>query len=195
MKEQITGLFTKIHLKNNFKLLVFFCVLLILKSCIKDCPDEVKTTKKTYSISEVVKKTFPYNFKDTQVWINVNTNDTLHYILKDSLSTYDTSYSTSLEGCKENNYVYTESLAYNLICTENSLFNYNHIYKSYLGLGFDEKVKFMNVVYTEFGGDLIDIYNYGIIFKSVYVSEYFAENKSFGILRITANKKKLYRIK
>lgn len=191
MKEQIKGLITKIHLKNNFKLLVFFCVLLILKSCIKDCPDEVKTTKETYSISEVVKKTFPYNFKDTQVWINVNTNDTLHYILKDTLSTFDTSYSTPLEGCKENNYVFNERFTFEFQCLEDSFLNYSHSYKS----KYHELLIMNNIIYQEFGPKLNDIDNFGILYKNVYISEYFAENELLGFLRITANKKKLYRIK
>jgi hypothetical protein len=194
MKEQITGLITRIHLKNNFKLLMFFCVLLILKSCIKDCPDEEKTTKETYSISEVVKKTFPYNFKDTQVWINVNTNDTLHYILKDTLSTYDTSYSTPLEGCKENNYVFDEGFNYNFYCLEDSTFNYTHIFQLDEG-AFFYYIKFKNIRYPEYAGVLQDINNFGVIFNQTNVSEYFSKSKSLGILRITANKKKLYRIK
>jgi hypothetical protein len=169
-------------------------LLLVCNSCSKNCPDEVKTTKKTYSISEVVKKTFPYNFKDTQIWINVNTNDTLHYILKDTLSTYDTTYSTPLEGCKENNYVYDEGFYYNFYCLENSTFNYSHIFQLDEG-AFFYYIKFKTIHYPEYAGELQDINNFGVIFNKTNVSKYFSKSKSMGILRITANNEKLFRIK
>jgi hypothetical protein len=141
-----------------------------------------------------VKKTFPYNFKDTQTWINVNTNDTLHYILKDTVSTYDTTYSTPLEGCKENNYVYDEGFNYNFYCLEDSTFNYTHIFQLNGG-AFFHYIKFKTIRYPHYGGDVIDIDNYGFKLKKVYVSKYFSENDSLGILRITANNEMLYRIK
>lgn len=191
MKKQITGLIAKVNLKNYSNLLVLFCTMLIFDSCSEDCPDEVKTTKEIYLMGEIVKKTFPYNFKDTQIWINVNTNDTLHYILKDTVSTYDTTYSTPLEGCKQNNYVFRERFTFEFQCLEDSFLNYSHCYKS----KYHELLIMNNIIYQEYGPKLNDIDNFGIIYKNVYISEYFAENELLGFLRITANKKKLYRIK
>lgn len=178
------------------KLLTLIWLIWFFGGCGKiNCPDERTYSYMYYNISENIKQTFPYRFKDTQIWINVNTNDTLHYILKDTVSSYDISSTSTTEGCRETNYFYSERLTYQFNCLEDTLFNYNYIYQLDKGSGFYYHIKFNLIEYVEYGGKLEDIDNYGIIYKDINVSKYFAKSISLGLLRITVGKDKIYRIK
>ena len=183
-------------MKQITKLIYFFFLSILFYACSKDnCPDGITYSYTYYNIGENAYQTFPYRFKDTQTWINVNTTDTLHYILKDTVSSYDIYFSSPTEGCRENNYKYSERLTYKFNCLEDTFYNYNYIYQSSLGLGYDYHIKFNKIEYVEYGGKLQDIDNFGIIYKDISVYKYFARNVSLGILRITVGDTKLYRIK
>jgi|DEB19_MinimDraft_2_1074335.scaffolds.fasta_scaffold01664_6 hypothetical protein len=182
---------------KNTKLIYYFLLSITFYACGKiNCPDERTYSYKYYNIKDNIdKQTFPYQFKDTQIWINVNTNDTLHYILKDTVSSYDISSTSTTEGCRETNYKYSERLTYKFNCLEDTFFNYNYTYQSDKGFGYDRYLKFNKIEYVEYGGKLEDIDNYGIIYKDINVSKYFARIDSLGILRITVGSDKIYRIK
>jgi len=182
-------------MKTITKLFYLFLLSMLFYACSKDdCPKGIKYTYKYYNISENIKKTFPYQFKDTQVWINVNTNDTLRYILKDTVSSYDTTMVSPTDGCVENNYTYNERLRYDFTCLEDTIYNYNYIYQLD-GCCFLYRVKLNKIEYYEYGGKLEDIDNFGNIYKDVSVSKYFSKKNSLGILRITVGNIKLYRIR
>jgi hypothetical protein len=184
-------------MKTITKLFYFFLLSNLFYACSKDdCPKGIKYSYKYFKVVDnIEKKTFPYQFKDTQIWINVNTNDTLRYLLKDTVSSYDTTMVSPPYGCVENNYTYSEQLNYNFLCVKDTFFNFSYIYQSDLGLGFLELLRFNKILYQEQGGSVININNFGMIYKDIYVSKFFAENDSVGIVRITLNNTKLYRIK
>lgn len=184
-------------MKTSTKLIyLFFLLSITFYACGKiNCPDERTYSYRYYNIDENAYQTFPYRFKDTQIWINVNSNDTLHYILKDTISSYDISSTSTTEGCRETNYKYSERLTYLFNCLEDTFYNYNYIYQSDKGFGYDHYLKFNKIEYVEYGPKLQDIDNFGIMYKSIYVSKYFTECDSLGILRISIENTKLYRIK
>lgn len=165
-------------------------LLLICSSCNKDCPDGITYSYKTYTISENAKQTFPYHFKDTQVWINVNTNDTLHYILKDTVSSLDTLLKSPTDGCVQNNYTYNGTFTYKFNCLEDSLFDYKIKYN----VEFDPYLFFNNMEYSNFYPLIDSILNYNKIYYKVFLGKYFSDNKENGVVRITINSTKLYRI-
>jgi hypothetical protein len=181
------------------KLKLFTCILfiiLLINACSKDdCPKGIKYTFEYYNISENIKKTFPYQFKDTQVWINVNTNDTLHYILKDTVSSYDTTLVSPTDGCVENNYTYTGRFTYKFNCLEDSSYNYLYTYRYSNGLGLDPYLKFNKIQYYTYIKTYDSIINYSKTYTKVRDRKFFWENYEIGILRITINNIKLYRIK
>ena len=171
-------------------------IIFIINACSKDdCPKGIKYTYEYHNISENIKETFPYQFKDTQVWINVNTNDTLHYILKDTVSSYDTTLVSPTDGCVENNYTYTGRFTYKFNCLEDSSYNYLYTYRYSNGLGLDPYLKFNKIEYSNFYPIKDTIINYNKIYNKVFLGKNFSDNKENGILRITINNIKLYRIK
>ena len=178
---------------KKLKLLPFLLfIILLINACSKDdCPKGIKYTYTYYNISEDVKKTFPYQFKDTQVWINVNTNDTLRYILKDTVSSYDTTMVSPTDGCVENNYFYNQIFSYNFLCLSDSFLNYSHSYyydiRQYL---FFKKTNYYTYISTN-----DTIMNYSKVYKQVRDRKFFWENYENGIVRITVGSNKLYRIK
>jgi hypothetical protein len=182
-------------MKSIIHIVFILMAILLMNACQKDCPKGIQYSYKYYNISESVKQTFPYHFKDTQVWINVNTNDTLHYVLKDTVSSYDTTMVSPTDGCVQNNYFYSGIYSYKFNCLEDTFFEYDYSYRSYKGFGIDHYMKFNKIEYVEYGPILLDIDNDGINYKNIYVSKYFAENDSIGIVRITVGDVKLYRIK
>ena len=183
-------------MKQITKLIYFFFLSILFYACSKDnCPDGITYSYTYYNIGENAYQTFPYRFKDTQTWINVNTTDTLHYILKDTVSSYDIYFSSPTEGCRENNYKYSERLTYKFNCLEDTFYNYNYIYQSSLGLGFDPYLKFNKTEYSNFYPIKDSIINYNKIYYNVFLGKYFSDNKENGIVRITITNTKLYRIK
>lgn len=181
----------------GLKLVCFLVISSMFIACSKDdCPDGRTYTYKYYNIKDNMdKQTFPYHFKDTQVWVNVNTTDTLHYILKDTVSSYDISVTSTTEGCPESNFKYSERLSYKFNCLEDTLFNYNYIYQSHLGLGFDPYLNFNKVEYYTYINTYDTVINYTKVYTKVRDREYFWENHENGIVRITVFSTKLYRIK
>ena len=184
-------------MKTITKLFYFFLLSNLFYSCSKDdCPKGIKYSYKYFKIVDNIDKTpFPYQFKDTQVWINVNTNDTLHYILKDTVSSYDTTMVSPLYGCVENNYTYSERLMYQFNCFEDTLYNYNYSYLSSKGLGYDPYLKFNKIEYYTYIKTYDSIINYSKTYTKVRDRKFFWENYENGILRITINNIKIYRIK
>ena len=184
-------------MKTITKLFYFFLLSNLFYSCSKDdCPKGIKYSYKYFKIVDNIDKTpFPYQFKDTQVWINVNTNDTLHYILKDTVSSYDTTMVSPTDGCVENNYTYTGRFTYKFNCLEDSGYNYLYTYRYSNGLGLDPYLKFNKFEYSNFYPIKDTIINYNKIYNKVFLGKYFSDNKENGIVRITINNIKLYRIK
>ena len=168
--------------------------VLLMNACQKDCPNRSNDTFTYYKFDNIKKQTFPYHFKDSQVWINLNTNDTLNYVIKDTISSYDTISTTHQSECPVYDVDYKEKFSYKFKCLQDSNFNYNHIFYRD---GFITRniLKFNNIEFVEYGSKLLDIDNNGIIYKNIYVSKYFAESDSLGIVRITVGDVKLYRIK
>jgi hypothetical protein len=178
-------------MKSITTIIFLLMAVLLMNACQKDCPKGIQYSYKYYDISESVKQTFPYHFKDTQVWINVNTNDTLHYVLKDTISSYDTTMVSPTDGCVQNNYTYYGVLTFEFNCIEDTLFGFHHSY--YYDVR--QELFFKNRGYYTYISARDTIINFTKIYKEVRDRKYFWENFEDGIVRITVGDVKLYRIK
>ncbi len=180
-------------MKRILSLLTLF--ILLCSSCTKDkC--ERKDIYEYYPMSSNEKAILPYKYSDTMVWINVNTNDTLHYVCKDTTYSTDTLIDNSNEECVGDSYKLYGKYSYNFKCIENVNFNFIHSYRKYdLQTKYETIISFNKEDYFWYERTKDTINNFGIIYSNIMYETNFCFNNKDGLLRITVGSTKLYRIK
>ncbi len=180
-------------MKRIISLLTLF--ILFYSSCTKDdC--ERKDIYEYYPMSSNEKAILPYKYSDTMVWINVNTNDTLHYVWKDTTYSTDTSVNNSNEACTGDTYRLFGKYNYDFTCLENVNYNFTHSYRKYtIQTRYETILSFNKRYFSWYERTKDTINNFGIIYSNIGYETYFCFNNKDGLLRITVGNTKLYRIK